>query len=294
MSPRSWLYALREAVASMTRNTMMSLASTATVALSLLVLSVVMILALNLQHMAGSLVGQLEVKVFLKETVKPADGQAVLKQIQSMPAVLSATYVTKDEALAQMRQEFGDQAPILDALDKNPLLDSIDVKAKDVNNVSNLANQLRTLQGVNDVSDGKDTVSKLLAVTKAIRIGGLSLVGLLLIATIFTISNTIRLAVYARRREIAIMKMVGATDSFIRRPFMLEGIFLGGLGSGLAMLATGLGYGRVVGFIHGNLPFLPVLDSSTVLGPLTVSLLLLGAVMGAVGSILSLRRYLNV
>jgi cell division transport system permease protein len=294
MNPRSWLYALREAVASMTRGGLMSLVSMATVALSLLVLAVVLILALNLQHAAGSLEKEVEIKLFLQDTITPEAGQALLTQVRAMSGVEQATYRTKDQALEEMRAEFAEQAAVLDALAKNPLQDEIDVKATRAELVPGLAKELAKLPGVDQVNYGQGVVENLLAVTQAIRLGGLGMVGLLLVATVFTISNTIRLAVYARRREIGIMKLVGATDAFIRRPFVLEGIFLGGIGAGLAMLVTNLLYESLVEFIHNNMAFMPILDTHELLGPLTVALLVLGAALGAGGSFLSLRRYLNV
>jgi len=148
--------------------------------------------------------------------------------------------------------------------------------------------------GIRKVDFGQEWVERLVAFTKAVRIGGIGLVVLLVIATVLTISNTIRLAVFARRREIAIMKLVGATDWYIRRPFLIEGIFLGIIGAVLATLVTGLGYERIVTSAHATVPFLPIVPPEDVLMSMSLSLAILGAVLGGIGSLISMRRFLKV
>lgn len=150
------------------------------------------------------------------------------------------------------------------------------------------------IEGVGEVKYGRETVERLLGVTRAVRVAGLGLVGLLVMATVFTISNTIRLAVFSRRHEVSIMKLVGATDWFIRRPFLLEGVLLGGLGAGLAMIITAAGYRRLVMSVYANLPFVPIVMPDDILSGLTLSLIGLGCGLGALGSLISLRRFLKV
>src|SRR5690606_9929341 len=160
--------------------------------------------------------------------------------------------------------------------------------------VAEVAEQIQAMRGVAKVDYGKEIVADLLAFTRAVRIGGLGLVLLLLFATVLTLSNTIRLSVYARRREISIMKLVGATDWYIRRPFVLEGMLLGALGAAVASGVVAWGYIRLAPAIQGSVPFLPVVRPELILTDLTLALLGLGAVLGAVASFFSLRRFLNV
>lgn len=305
MSPRSWLYSLRAAFASLTKGGLMSVASMATVAVSLLVLSVVLLLAVNLEFMAATIESQVEIRAYLcaKEDPNPEcrgepsvlDKQQALSQVRALPGVKEAAYVSKEDALERLREQFQEQKDILEGLEENnPLRDSIEVRATETELVEGLTREIGKIDGVSAVDYGQETVEKLLKVTRAVRIGGLALVVLLLVATVLTISNTIRLAVYARRREISIMKLVGATDWFIRRPFMLEGIFLGGIGSLAAMLTTGYGYRRLAVFFYENVPFLPIVPPQYIVANLTLGLLLLGCVLGGVGSAVSLRRFLRV
>lgn len=306
MSPRAWVTAFRDAFYSMTQSTLMSLASMATVAVSLLVLAVVLLLGVNLEHMASSVEQQVEIKAYLcsasdenpdcgnKELTEP-EKKAIVDQVAKLPGFKQSTYVSREEALERMKVQFAEQKDILSGWEgENPLRDSLEVKATETSQVRTLAEAIAAIPGVSEVNYGQDYVENLLAFTRAVRIGGVGLVLLLIIATVLTISNTIRLAVYARRREISIMKLVGATDWYIRRPFMIEGVFLGVLGAVVAMLLTGLGYQRLVAYLYENIPFLPVVPPVDVLMSLTLGLILLGAVLGAAGSLVSLRRFLKV
>ncbi len=306
MKLRAWITAFRDAFLSMTQSSMMSLASMATVAVSLLVLSVVLLLAVNMEHWATTVEQQIEVKVYLCATfddsakcnkTEPSEQQKkeILVQAKALPGVKEATYLTKQQALERFRTDFGEQKEILEGLEgDNPLSDMIELKVLDPNDAKSVAESMSAVPGIRKVDFGQEWVERLVAFTKAVRIGGIGLVVLLVIATVLTISNTIRLAVYARRREIAIMKLVGATDWYIRRPFMIEGVFLGLIGSVLATLVTGFGYERVVGSAYSSVPFLPIIPPQDVLMSLTLGLAILGAVLGGIGSLISMRRFLKV
>lgn len=288
-------YSLRQAFQSVTRSGLLGLASVATVAVSLLVLAVILLFALNLEFMASTVESQVEVKVYLKTELNPAEARAVAEKVRAVSGVQSATFVSREEALRRMREAFAEQKDILDGLEEiNPLRDSIEIKVTDPNETRVVADRLQAVDGVSEVDYGRDTVEKLLSFTRAVRIAGLGLVVLLVLATIATISNTIRLAVFARQREISIMKLVGATDWFIRRPFLFEGILLGGLGAALSMLVTAYGYRWLVESTHENLPFLPIIAPDQILRDLTLGLLLLGCGLGAAGSLISIRRFLRV
>lgn len=295
MNFRSWLYALRQAFAGVFRSGLLGLASVATVMISLLVLSVVLLLAVNLERMAQSVESQVEIRAYLHDGLSPAVQQGVTARIQSLTGVARAGYVSKEEALERMKEDFGEHQEILEAVEEmNPLRDSVEIQVTDPALVGTVAAAVARVDGVAEVDFGRETVERLLGFTRAVRLAGLGLVALLVLATVFTISNTIRLAVFSRRREITIMKLVGATDWFIRRPFLLEGMLLGGLGAALAMLLTTYGYRWLVDSIYQNLPFLPVVGPDDVLKDLTVGLITLGCGLGVLGSWISLRRFLKV
>lgn len=306
MNPRAWVTAIRDALRSMTRSSLMSLASIATVAVSLMVLAAVLLLALNLDFMAASVESEVEVKAYLcsvedtdatcnQQELTENQKKLIVEDVRKIAGVKEVTFVSRDEALMQLSEEFGENKDILEGLDgENPLRDSLEIQALDVQQVQAIAEAVSKIPGVSDVNYGQDYVNTLMAFTRAIRYGGVGLVLMLIVATVLTISNTIRLSVYARRREIGIMKLVGATDWYIRRPFMMEGILLGVFGALVAMGLTGYGYSKVVLYLTEKIPFWPVVRPEQVLMNQTLGLVVLGAVLGAVGSLISLRRFLKV
>jgi len=295
MGLRSWQYAVRESVVSIRRNGLMSLAAVSTIALALLILSIFLALAANLQHMAGYLESQVEIRAFLKgdTTVKVRD--EARQAIAALPGVTSVTFVSRDEALKRLRQQFGEQQSVLDAVEEmNPLPDGFEIKVDKPENVDGVAAAVGKIPGIEKVKYQQGLVQRLFRLTQAIRTLGILLATALALATLFIISNTIRLTVFARRREVAIMKLVGATDAFIRRPFFLEGLVLGLGGALVAALAIWLGYSWLAKTISISLPFVPLVPRQPFLANLSLTLLTLGAIIGAGGTILSLRRYLKV
>lgn len=307
MSLRGWATALRDALHNTTRGSLMSLASMLSVAVTLLVLAVVVLLALNLENVAATAESQVEIKGYLctshREEVKcnqrdltEDETKAILDRIRSLPNVQEVTFLSRHEALEEMKRADPAQAALLAGYEgeENPLSDEVYVKVTDVEQVAAVAEQIQAMSGVARVDYGKEIVADLLAFTNAVRIGGLGLVVLLLFATVLTLSNTIRLSVYARRREVSIMKLVGATDWYIRRPFVLEGMLLGALGAAVAGGVAAWGYIRLAPTIQQSLPFLPLVRPELILTDLVLALLGLGAVLGAVASYFSLRRFLKV
>lgn len=295
MRLRTWGYLWREALTGIWRNRLLALAALTTVTVCLTALASVVLVAVNLQHMASFVEGQVEIVAYLRPDFNRVWRDHLLAKVRALPGVADARFVTKEEALQRLREQFGDQAYLLEGLDQpgaNPLRDSVELSLTSPEAAPAVVRGLRAIDSVEDVSYREDVVARLLAITRLLRLLGLVLVGLLAVATVFVIANTIRLTVFARRREISIMKLVGATDAFIRWPFLLEGLILGVAGALLAAGVTAAGYGYVVRLLHEALPFLPVLGPDPLLWNLTKLLLAAGALIGALGSTLSLRRFL--
>ena len=295
MKLRTAEYFITEVAHSLKRNNWMSIASIGTVAVSLFVFGVFMILVVNVNRMADMLESQVQISVYLEDGMKTADKDGLEADIRKMQGIESVKYVDKDEAKARLSERLGDQKYLLDALgDQNPLPDSFEITVTEPDLVETAAQAISRYDGVESVKYGQDVVQHLFDITRLMRIFGVALMLLLAGATVFIISNTIRLTVFARRKEIAIMKYVGATDWFIRWPFLLEGMVLGFVGGVIAAVALRSFYAAMAAKITDTLTFFPLMPQYPSMNYITVALLLTGMAIGALGSALSLKRFLKV
>ncbi|MBQ7479507.1 MAG: permease-like cell division protein FtsX [Selenomonadaceae bacterium] len=295
MKLRTSEYFIREVLISLRRNNWMSFASVGTVAVSLFVLGVFMLLVLNMNRLASTLESQVQISVYLQDDIKDSVRDKVEKDILEMQGIESVKYVGRDEAMERLKERLGDQKYLLDALEeKNPLPDSIEVTVKMPEMVETAANAIVKMNGVEEAKYGQDVVEHLFDITRLMRIFGLALMVLLAGATLFIISNTIRLTVFARRKEIAIMKYVGATDWFIRWPFLLEGMVLGCIGGIIAALALRSFYAAMAAKIYSTLTFFPLMPQYPFMNYVSAAIVVSGMVIGTIGSTISLKRFLKV
>lgn len=295
MKLRTWEYFVRETAASMRRNSLMSFASVSTVALSLLILGLFLTLVLNLNHLASVVESEVQISVYLQDGLSDAQTRELGARIAQIPGAAQVNYVSKDQAMARFKQRLGEHQSILSALgDSNPLPNAFEVRMERPEQVKPAAQAISTLPGVENARYGQEVIENLFALTRLVRVFGMLIILFLALAAVFIISNTIRITVFARRREVGIMKFVGATDSFIRWPFLLEGMILGFGGALLAVLALNKTYNLMVDKIYGTLAFLPVIPSYPFLTNISLVLLAAGAIIGALGSTLSLRRFMRV
>lgn len=295
MKIRTVEYFIAEAVSSIRHNGLMSFASISTVALSLLILGMFLIMVLNLNNMASSLESQVQVSVYLQDGLSDVQMREVGTKITKLPGVNQVIFVDKEEAMTRFKQRLGEQQSILKALDgNNPLPNAFEVKMDSPEKVKPVAQAIAQIKGVENAKYGQEVVEQLFTLTKMIRIFGLVLIAFLALAALFIISNTIRLTVFARRREIGIMKYVGATDWFIRWPFLLEGIILGFGGALVAVFLLNQSYGALIHQVYESLAFLPLIPQYPFINHISIVLLLIGTVIGALGSTISLRKFMQV
>ncbi len=288
-------YYFREVGASIVRNRRMSFASVGTVAVSLFVLGVVFILVMNMTKMASALESQVQISVYLEDELSEGGRKEIEKSLKAMTRISNVEYINKVEALKILQERLGEQKKILDALgDSNPLPNSFLVTVKSADDVKKTAATISKLTGVEEVKYGQDVAANLFDLTHLIRVFGLILMLLLTFATIFIISNTIRLTVFARQKEIAIMKYVGATDWFIRIPFILEGTCLGLVGGSFSAIALRSFYSAAVTKIYSTLAFLPLIEQYPFINYLTVGIIFSGIAIGILGSTISLKKFLEV
>lgn len=288
-------YYFREVLLSMVRNRRMTFASIGTVAVSLFVLGIFLILVVNMNKMAASLESQVQISVYIKDELPEAGRNEIERMIREMKSVSAIEYVPREQALKILRERLGDNQKILDALgETNPLPNSFQITVKTAEDVKKTAAAIADLYGVDEVKYGQDVAANLFEMTRLLRFFGLILMILLLGATIFIISNTIRLTVFARRKEIAIMKYVGATDWFIRWPFILEGISLGIIGGGVSALALRWFYSAMAAKIYESLAFFPLVEQYPFMSYVTAALCVSGVLIGILGSTISLKRFMEV
>ena len=288
-------YFIKEVNTSFKRNIWMTLASIFTVVLSLFILGFFSIVILNLNKMADTLESQVQISVYLKDDLSQEEIDETKETLSKIEGLQDIKFTTREEAMENFKERLGDQQFLLDALDDtNPLPDSFSLTVTSPQQVKTIADTVVALDSVESASYSQDIINHLFNLTHLIRLIGVALIILLTGAAIFIISNTIRLTVFARRKEIAIMKYVGATDWFIRWPFLLEGICLGFIGGGLATIFLYIVYNQVTQEIYEAMAFFPLIPQHPFINYISLAILVAGIIIGALGSTISLKRFLKV
>lgn len=284
-----------ETFRSLFRNRFMAIASVLTVTLSMFILGVFLSAVLNINHMASYLENQVEMTVYLKDGLTTDQVMGIGKYLKAQPGMKEIKFTNKDQAMKDFRERMGDQQGLLDAINGNPLPASYQMSFQTPEQLKTAAEVVAKYQGVETVQYGKDIIEQLYKVAQVIRLSGIVLIIFLAGAELFIISNTIRLTVFARRREIQIMKYVGASNGFIRWPFLFEGMVIGFLGSGFASCILWEGYKTVVSeMAAAGLVFIPMIPLWPFMGYTTLIILAAGIVIGVMGSAISLRKYMKV
>lgn len=284
----------KESLVSLRRNGLMSLASVGTVAIALLILGSAVLLISNANFALGSAENELQITVVVDKTADEDAVQDLEVAINQLPNVRENQFVSKADALDELRVGFQQQKDVLEFGEQNPLPDTFRVKVDNSTHVTSVANKIKNLDGVASVKFPQDVVNKLLTLIKWVRIAGAAVVVLLGLASIFLISTTIRLTVFARRKEIGIMKFLGATDWYIRWPFILEGIILGLGGAVISVAILYFAYMSLADAVRTAIPFIPLQADPQSMLLLMEILVVSGIIIGAVGSTLSVRKFLKV
>lgn len=286
----------REGLKNLIRNGWMTFASVSAVAITLLILGVSLVIALNAENMSSYVAGQLEVDVFLQQNLTDTQGMQVANQIKTMPGVKSVQFVTKAQGLQDLEKRLGPQYGNLLTGIQNPLPDKVIVKATDPKQTLALANQIKGISGVAKVNDGQSFVERFFQLMDVIRNIGLVFVVALVITAMFLISNTIKITIFSRRREIEIMKLVGATNWFIRWPFLTEGMLIGAFGAALPFAVILFAYHSIyvrMGGLFQVLTF-PLVTTASLASKMALILFGLGLFIGIWGGIMSVRKFLRV
>jgi cell division transport system permease protein len=284
-------YFIREAATSLRRNKLMTVAAVLTAAVSLLLLGGVLTLGAFVSSITHDIQSKIEVSVFLTDKVTDEQQQDVRQTLEGLNVVRNVKYISKEEAFKEFKELYRDQPALTENIDASVLPASFRVELADPNRVDVISARLGRNPAVDEIVDQRKTVERLVRFTDLLRTFSVVMIVVLLGAAVLLISNTTQLAIYARRREIEIMKLVGATNWFVRFPFMLEGITAGVAGAVIALFL--LGVGKSVA--RSQFPvWIPTTALHGVALGQIVWLVVLGIVVGALGSAVAVRRFLEV
>ena len=304
MSFNTFLRHLREGCRNVFRKGWMSIASITSIVVSLFVLGVFILLVFNVNQLADEVDSQVQIKVYMNLDVDQTMRDKISTEIGLMPEISKITFISKEQGLKDFSESLGeDGKALLEGFDKdhNPLPDTLAVEVIEATTVAHVADKISALNTshpetpIMKVKYGEGAVEKLFKITRAVRNIGFIFVAGLAIMSMFLISNTIRVTILARRREISIMKLVGATNYFIRWPFVIEGALIGGIGSLTTVGLLFLGYQQLVNAFSGDITLgLILLPLSDIWVFLSVLLIAIGLLIGVWGSTVSIRKFLKV
>lgn len=285
-----------EALKSLKRNKTISIASAATVAATLLILGIFFLTVLNVKQGILQVESKVEVKIYLKDDITMTQQQDLENKLKSIDGVVDVNYESKSDAMQKFKNQLGAQNKgLVEGLDNdNPMPNSYIVKVSAPEVVSNVVKGVNGMSGIDSIKDGRDIVNKLISIIRTIRWVGSIIFVILTGVSLFLIGNTIRLTVYSRRREIGIMKYIGATDWFIRWPFIIEGIIIGIAGGIISDIALFYLYKLAYAKISSGLIIMNLISPTYVITAVLLLFIVVGAIIGSIGSIVSMRKFLAV
>jgi len=286
-------YFFRETLQAFRRNGFVVFAAISTAFIALFLLGGALLVQREVNLIAASVEANVEVSVFLDDNI-PSDQLANIQHLlESMPQTKSVTYESKAQAYQKFLKLFHDQKDLIANVSPDALPASFQVQLKDPNEFGAIAQQLQGQPGISNIRDNAHIYDRLLAITRIFRIGVLAVAAVMLIASAALIGNTVRMAVFARRKEIGIMRLVGATNGTIRIPFLLEGLVEGLLGAAAAIVALLIMKAFFIDPLRGNIQFFPLVGTTDVAFTAIV-ILPVALVVAVVAGFFATRRYLDV
>lgn len=281
----------------MWRNRGMGLASVSSITAVLVILGLVLIMILSINNVVIDTKNKFdEVQIFLEDDISDEQLDRIESKTKDVQGVLSVIFQSKDQALEIMKKEWEEDAYLLEGLETNPLPNTIVVQLEDIEYADLVVENVKGLPGIEEIKYNKDIIEKLVLFANYVRGGGLIIIGILVFVSVFIISNTIKITVTARRREIDIMKYVGATNGYIRGPFIIEGLLFGLIGAMISILIVNYGYGYFFNRVSDRLYVLftvYLVPPKALVKDVSIIFTAMGAGIGALGSLVSLKRFLN-
>lgn len=299
MRIRTVKYIISEGVSNTHKNKLMSLASVSTVTASILIFGIFMLIVFNLNFNISVLKQQPEMQAFCEFELDGVQVEQIEQTIKENKKIEEYKIITQEEAFEKFKEDLGDGASVLEGFDENLLSVSFIIKVKAAENSEDVVSEIKEINGIRKVAYSKDVINFISKLTYWINAISIFLITILLVVSVFIIANTIKLTVFARRKEIGIMKFIGAADWFIRWPFVLEGIIIGVIAAGIALALTLYGYNIIenrfnsdMSVIGGDL--IQLVTMGDVRFKIALFYCLLGSIVGAAGSLISIRKYLRV
>jgi cell division transport system permease protein len=291
---RRYGYFFRETATALRRNALVTFAAISTVFISLFLLGGALLVERQVRLMTGEWASKVEVSVFLREDASSDEVEALGRKIESIPEVDQVFFENREQAYANFVELFRDNQALVENVDPAAMPQSYRVKLIDASDFPVIRARLAGDPAIDQIRDEQAILKRLLAVTSVLRTGVIAVAAIMLVSAAGLIGNTVRMAVFARRKEIAIMKLVGATNWFIRVPFLIEGMVEGLIGGVAAVLAIFAMKFLFIDPLRGEVQFVPTwIDTPEIL--VTVPILLgAGIVIAAVASLLAMRRFLEV
>jgi cell division transport system permease protein len=288
---------IREGLKSLGRNSWMTFASISAVTVTLLLVCVFLVIMFNLNNMASNAERQVEIKVLVELTSEKNDQQELQSQIERIDGIQSVRFSSKEQELDKLIESLGENGQTFEMFDQsNPLYDAFVVKTSNPRDTPKVAAEIDKLDHTYKVTYGQEEVSRLFRIVEVSRNIGIALIIGLVFTAMFLISNTIKITIFARRKEIEIMKLVGATNGFIRWPFFIEGLLLGTLGSVIPIAILLGSYNSLIQWIAPRVQgsFITLLPYNPFVFQISLILIAIGAVIGVWGSLMSVRKFLKV
>ena len=282
----------REGFKNLFRNGWMTFAAVSAVAVTLFILGGAVILSLNVQNISSNIESQLQINAYVSDSVSAGELPRLRKTLAALPGVRSIAFISKQQALKKMEKVLQSNADLIDGIG-NPLPNEFVLQAADPRQTAAVAREALATRGIGKVQYGQSFISRLFAVTTAVRDTAAIFIVALLVMGVFLISNTVKITIFTRRREIEIMKLVGATNGFIRGPFFVEGTLMGMLGALVPVVVLYEAYRWLTGTVALFPPF-TLLPTAVIFSKVAILLFCCGAFMGLWGSVVSVRRFLRV
>ena len=289
-------YNIKQALLQIVRNKGMALAAVFAITAMMLILGMFFVIYVNVNLFAEMVKQDYDtVEVYLLDSTDDKMAENIMETLQNVNGVTSVEFRTRDQALEILKERWGESGYLLDSLGENPLPNSILIKVTNLTAANKVNEMAMKIDGVESTKYYKETVDKLTRVTNFMQLAAIVIMAFLIIVSIVVVSNTIKLTVFARAKEISIMKYVGATNWFVRGPFLVEGIIIGLISSGVAAAIVYVFYSRVVELIGMQVMTIlssPLVPASYLLSNLVIIFVAMGVGIGSTGSVISMRKFL--